>query len=144
MKKNILMILIVLFSMIIASCKSSSTQDNLFSFEASIEGINRPSINEKFNIIVKTKNISGKPIIYEGSSTIIGAIIYLTGDNGEIIRPNDKPVTKDFRQVTINANQEIKTIWNFEYELIQNSGSYDLHFEFLDSTCIIEDFILIE
>lgn len=139
-----LKILVVLLSiLVISACDSQTIEDNSFSFSATVQGLSDVKLNQPFDILVTTKNISGKDLKYYGSSTIIGAIIYLKDSEGNIIRPNDKPVTKDYKEVIIKPDQEIKTTWNFEYELIQNPGSYDLYFEFIDSSCIIEDFIIV-
>jgi hypothetical protein len=121
----------------ITSCKD---KDKMFKFETKIVNDLEVKLNEPFSIYVKTTNISGKDFNYEGSSTIVGATIYLK-KGSTIIRPQDVPVTKDFRKMTFKKNDSIEKIWNFEYDLIKEKGCYDLYIEFFDQQEIFKNYI---
>ena len=130
----------IIFINSITSCKNES---KMFKFETSIVNDLKIKLNEPFSIYVKTTNISGADYQYEGSSTIVGAIIYLKKGN-TIIRPQDIPVTKDFRKMTFKNNDSIERTWNFKYDLITEPGCYDLYIEFFDQKEIIKDYLCIE
>lgn len=135
---KILILLIMIISInTITSCKEKS---KMFKFETNIVNDLEVKMNVPFSIYVKTTNISGKDFNYEGSSTIVGATIYLK-KGSTIIRPQDVPVTKDFRKMTFKKNDSIEKIWNFEYDLIKEKGCYDLYIEFFDQQEIFKNYI---
>ena len=70
------------------------------------------------------------------------AIIYLKKDD-TIIRPQDIPVTKDFRKMVFKSKYSIERIWNFEYDLIQEPGCYDLYIEFFKEKEVIKNYICV-
>ena len=136
--------LVIILSMIISistitSCKDS---DKMFKFETNIVDNKVIKIDESFSIYVKTTNISNEDYYYEGSSTLVGAIIYLKKDD-TIIRPQDIPVTKDFRKMVFKSKYSIERIWNFEYDLIQEPGCYDLYIEFFKEKEVIKNYICV-
>lgn len=137
--------LIILLIMIIAISTITSCKDNdkMFKFETNIVDKKVIKINEPFSIYVKTTNISNEDYYYEGSSTLVGAIIYLKKDN-TIIRPQDIPVTKDFRKMVFKSKDSIERIWNFEYDLIKEPGCYDLHIEFFEEQVVINNYICVK
>lgn len=137
--------LIILLIMIIAISTITSCKDNdkMFKFETNIVDKKVIKINEPFSIYVKTTNISNEDYYYEGSSTLVGAIIYLKKDN-TIIRPQDIPVTKDFRKMVFKSKDSIERIWNFEYDLIKEPGCYDLHIEFFEEQVVIKNYICVK
>ncbi len=137
--------LIILLIMIIAISTITSCKDNdkMFKFETNIVDDKVIRINEPFSIYVKTTNISNEDYYYEGSSTLVGAIIYLKKDN-TIIRPQDIPVTKDFRKMVFKNKDFIERIWNFEYDLIKESGCYDLYVEFFEEQEVIKNYICVK
>lgn len=137
--KYIILLIIVLISSTLLSCKK---EDHMFKFEVDIVDNKEVLLNTPFSIYVKTTNISSEDFHYEGSSTVVGAIIYLKKNN-KIIRPTDVPVTKDFRKMVFESKSSIERTWNFEYELLTESGSYDLYIEFFDEKEVIKDFILV-
>jgi hypothetical protein len=115
----------------------------MFKFDTSIVNDFEVKFNEPFSIYVKTTNVSNVDYQYEGSSTVVGAVIYLKKGN-TIIRPQDIPVTKDFRKMTFKSNDSIERIWNFEYDLLTEPGCYDLYIEFAGQIEIIKDYLCIE
>ena len=123
----------------ITSCEDS---DKMFKFETNIVDNKVIKIDESFSIYVKTTNISNEDYYYEGSSTLVGAIIYLKKDD-TIIRPQDIPVTKDFRKMVFKSKYSIERIWNFEYDLIQEPGCYDLYIEFFEEKEVIKNYICV-
>lgn len=137
--------LIILLVMIIAISTITSCKDNdkMFKFETNIVDKKVIKINEPFSIYVKTTNISNEDYYYEGSSTLVGAIIYLKKDN-TIIRPQDIPVTKDFRKMVFKSKDSIERIWNFEYDLIKEPGCYDLHIEFFEEQVVIKNYVCVK
>lgn len=137
--------LIILLIMIIAISTITSCKDNdkMFKFETNIVDKKVIKINEPFSIYVKTTNISNEDYYYEGSSTLVGAIIYLKKDN-TIIRPQDIPVTKDFRKMVFKSKDSIERIWDFEYDLIKEPGCYDLHIEFFEEQVVIKNYICVK
>lgn len=137
--KLLIILIMIIFINTITSCKD---ENKMFKFETKIVNDSEIKLNEPFSIYVKTTNISGKDYNYEGSSTVVGAVIYLKKGN-TIIRPQDIPVTKDFRKMTFKRNDTIERIWNFEYDLIKESGCYDLYIEFFEQTEIIKNYICI-
>ena len=138
-KLIILLIMIIAISTI-TSCKD---KDKMFKFETNIVDKKVIKINEPFSIYVKTTNISNEDYYYEGSSTLVGAIIYLKKDN-TIIRPQDIPVTKDFRKMVFKSKDSIERIWDFEYDLIKEPGCYDLHIEFFEEQVVIKNYICVK
>lgn len=137
--KLLIILIMIIFINTITSCKD---ENKMFKFETKIVNDSEIKLNEPFSIYVKTTNISGKDYNYEGSSTVVGAVIYLKKGN-TIIRPQDIPVTKDFRKMTFKRSDTIERIWNFEYDLIKESGCYDLYIEFFEQTEIIKNYICI-
>ena len=137
--------IVILLIMIISICTITSCKDNdkMFKFEANIVDDKMIKINEPFSIYVKTTNISNEDYYYEGSSTLVGAIIYLKKDD-IIIRPQDIPVTKDFRKMVFKSKDSIERIWNFEYDLIKESGCYDLYVEFFEEQEVIKKYICVK
>lgn len=113
----------------------------MFDFEA-IVNKNHIYTNNSFNILIKTINCSNRDFSYEGSSTIVGATIYLKNKQGNIIRPNDIPVTNDFQKNIIKANSTIERVWTFDK--IEEPGRYDLYISFYDYVKIVYNFIFIE
>ena len=110
---------------------------NTFDFHAEVMG--EVQLNTQFDILVETTNISGNPFKYEGSSTLVGAVIYLRGKTGDTIYPQDIPVTKDYRHMVIEKNQTIERTWTFYG--IDEVGYYDLYFEYFGESKKIENFI---
>ena len=96
--------LVIILSMIISISTITSCEDSdkMFKFETNIVDNKVIKIDESFSIYVKTTNISNEDYYYEGSSTLVGAIIYLKKDE-TIIRPQDIPVTKDFRKIVFKS-----------------------------------------
>ena len=126
---------------------SSCNKQEQFKFEAKLQDITEVTLGDAFVIKVITTNVSGKDYEYLGSSTIVGAIIYLSSkiDGDEIIfRPQDIPVTKDLRHMTIKNGEKIKREWTFESFDGVKEGTYDLNFEFEGVTHKIEDFVVIK
>lgn len=115
----------------------------MFKFETNIVDDKVIKIDESFSIYVKTINISNEDYHYEGSSTLVGAIIYLKKDD-TIIRPQDIPVTKDFRKMVLKSKNSIERIWNFEYDLIHEPGCYDLYIEFFEEHEVIKNYICVK
>lgn len=116
----------------------------MFKFEASLINDANVYVNQPFLILVKTTNISSSDFNYQGSSTVIGATIYLKSKDGLIINPDDVPTTNDFKQITIPAGSIIERVWSFNNQAINEPGWYDLLVTFYGQTEIIEDFIYIE
>lgn len=114
----------------------------MFSFEATIINKNNIYVNETFDVLVKTINCSNKDFYYEGSSTIVGAIIYLKSKDGHIIRPNDIPVTNDYQKNIFKANSIIERVWTFEK--IEEPNWYDLCITYYNESRLISNFIFIE
>ena len=127
----------------ITTITSCNDKKEMFKFETKIVNDLDVKLNEPFSIYVKTTNISGSDFNYEGSSTIVGATIYLK-KGSTIIRPNDIPVTKDFRKMIFKKNDSIERIWDFEYDLIKEKGCYDLYIEFFEETEVIKNYICVE
>ncbi len=143
MKKIITCIILIMIVTITSSCNKQEQ----FKFEANLQDITEVTMGEPFVIKVTTTNVSGKDYEYLGSSTIVGAIIYLSSkiDGKEIIfRPRDIPVTKDLRHITIKNGEKIKREWTFESFDGIKEGTYDLNFEFEGKTYKIEDFVVIK
>lgn len=113
----------------------------MFDFEA-IVNKNHICINDSFNVLIKTINCSNQDFYYEGSSTIVGATIYLKNKDGLVIRPNDIPVTNDYQKNIFKANSIIERVWTFDK--IEEQGCYDLYISFYDHIKIIYGFIFIE
>ena len=136
--------LVIILSMIISISTITSCEDSdkMFKFETNIVDNKVIKIDESFSIYVKTTNISNEDYYYEGSSTLVGAIIYLKKDD-TIIRPQDIPVTKDFRKMVLKSKYSIERIWNFEYDLIQEPGCYDLYIEFFEEKEVIKNYICV-
>lgn len=136
--------LVIILSMIISISTITSCEDSdkMFKFETNIVDNKVIKIDESFSIYVKTTNISNEDYYYEGSSTLVGAIIYLKRDD-TIIRPQDIPVTKDFRKMVFKSKYSIERIWNFEYDLIQEPGCYDLYIEFFEEKEVIKNYICV-
>ena len=136
--------LVIILSMIISISTITSCEDSdkMFKFETNIVDNKVIKIDESFSIYVKTTNISNEDYYYEGSSTLVGAIIYLKKDD-TIIRPQDIPVTKDFRKMVFKSKYSIERIWNFEYDLIQEPGCYDLYIEFFEEKEVIKNYICV-
>ena len=142
LRKRILKLLsIFLISMFIVSCEG---EDKMFKFEASLVNDTNVYVNQPFLVLVKTTNISSSDFNYQGSSTVIGATIYLKSKDGLIINPEDVPTTNDFKQITIPAGSVIERVWSFNNQSINEPGWYDLFVTFYGQTEIIEDFIYIE
>lgn len=139
-QKVIIILIMIITIGTITSCKE---KNKMFKFETKIVNCLELKLNEPFSIYVKTTNVSGKDYNYEGSSTVVGAIIYLKKGN-IIIRPQDIPVTKDFRKMIFKKNESIERTWNFEYDLIKETGCYDLYIEFFEEKEIIKNFICIK
>lgn len=137
--KLIITLSIIISIFMVSSCKES---DKLFKFETNIVNDQVIKIGESFSIYVKTTNISNEDYYYEGSSTLVGAIIYLKKED-IIIRPQDIPVTKDFRKMCFKSKDSIERIWDFEYDLIQEPGCYDLYIEFFEEKEVIKNYICI-
>lgn len=135
----LIVITISLFMCILSSCKKG---DKMFKFEATLNE-SSVQINKPFSITMKTTNISNEDYYYEGSSTVVGAVIYLK-KGSTIIRPNDVPVTKDFRKMIFKSNDCIEKVWYFEYDLIKEEGCYDLYIEFFDEQEVIKNYICIK
>ena len=136
--------LVIILSMVISISTITSCEDSdkMFKFETNIVDNKVIKIDESFSIYVKTTNISNEDYYYEGSSTLVGAIIYLKKDD-TIIRPQDIPVTKDFRKMVFKSKYSIERIWNFEYDLIQEPGCYDLYIEFFEEKEVIKNYICV-
>lgn len=140
-------IIISLVLMMIVTIGSSCKKEEVFKFDAKLKDTTEVVIGESFNLEVKTKNVSGKDYEYLGSSTVIGAIVYLSKKDGlkEIkFRPQDVPVTKDLRHITIKNGDSIKKEWTFSDFTGVTPGSYDLHFEFENYKYTIKDFLEIK
>ncbi len=143
MNKIYKLLIILIMTITITTITSCKDKDKMFKFETKIVNDIEVKLNEPFSIYVKTTNISGNDFNYEGSSTIVGATIYLKkGSN--IIRPNDIPVTKDFRKMIFKKNDSIERIWDFEYDLIKEKGCYDLYIEFFEETKVIKNYVCVE
>ena len=138
--KIVILLIMIIFISTITSCKDT---DKMFKFETNIVDDKVIKINEPFSIYVKTTNISNENYYYEGSSTLVGAIIYLKKDN-TIIRPQDIPVTKDFRKMVFKSKDSIERVWNFEYDLINEPGCYDLYIEFFEKQDVIKNYICVK
>lgn len=114
----------------------------MFDFKAIIINNDYIYTNKSFDVLIKTINYSNKDFYYGGSSTIVGATIYLKNKNGLIIRPNDIPVTNDYQKNIFKANSIIERVWNFEK--IEEPGCYDLYISFYGYIKIVYGFIFIE
>lgn len=125
----------------LTSCRSVGEK---FTFTAVVLGINEVTTTDTFDVLVTTTNTSGEDFHYEGSSIVIGAIIYLKNSDGHIIRPLDVPVTKDYRQMVFKNDDTITRTWTFVLSEDDDCGSYDLYFEFFDDCEKLENFINIK
>ena len=141
LKRGLKLLIIFLISMFIVSCEGD---EKMFKFEASLINDTNVYVNQPFLVLVKTTNISSSDFNYQGSSTVIGATIYLKSKDGLIINPDDVPTTNDFKQITIPAGSVIERVWSFNNQAINEPGWYDLLVTFDGQTEIIEDFIYIE
>ena len=141
LKRGLKLLIIFLISMFIVSCEGD---EKMFKFEASLINDTNVYVNQPFLVLVKTTNISSSDFNYQGSSTVIGATIYLKSKDGLIINPDDVPTTNDFKQITIPAGSIIERVWSFNNQAINEPGWYDLLVTFDGQTEIIEDFIYIE
>lgn len=141
LKRGLKLLSIFLISMFIVSCEGD---EKMFKFEASLINDTNIYVNQPFLVLVKTTNISSSDFNYQGSSTVIGATIYLKSKDGLIINPDDVPTTNDFKQITIPAGSIIERVWSFNNQAINEPGWYDLLVTFYGQTEIIEDFIYIE
>ena len=74
--------------------------------------------NYSFDVLIKTINCSNEDFYYEGSSTIVGATIYLKNKQGNIIRPNDIPVTNDY-QKNIIINHLLESLFSIGTKCIR-------------------------
>ena len=84
----------------------------MFDFEAILTN-NHIYKNDSFNVLIKTINCSNMDFYYEGSSTIVGATVYLKNKNGLIVRPNDIPVTNDYQKNIFISNTTVERVWTF-------------------------------
>ena len=141
LKRGLKLLSIFLISIFIVSCEGD---EKMFKFEASLINDTNVYVNQPFLVLVKTTNISSSDFNYQGSSTVIGATIYLKSKDGLIINPDDVPTTNDFKQITIPAGSVIERVWSFNNQAINEPGWYDLLVTFDGQTEIIEDFIYIE
>ena len=143
MNKIYKLLIVLIMTITITTITSCNDKNEMFKFETKIVNDLEVKLNEPFSIYVKTTNISGNDFNYEGSSTIVGATIYLKkGSN--IIRPNDIPVTKDFRKMIFKKNDSIERIWDFEYDLIKEKGCSDLYIEFFEETKVIKNYVCVK
>lgn len=142
MSKNKCSIILV-FLTLIFMLLSCSQENNLVTFTGTISE-EEVYVDSSFDILVTTTNSSGTDYHYEGSSTIIGAIIYLINDKGDIIRPLDVPVTKDFCKMVFKNGDTIERNWSFILDGNDSSGWYHLNFEYFDCKETITNFIYIK
>ena len=134
---------ILLFTLMLALTSCRSVGDK-FTYTAVVMATSDVMVGDTFDVLVTTTNTSLEDFHYEGSSTVIGAIIYLKNSDGHIIRPLDVPVTKDYRKMVFKNKETITRTWTFVLSEDDDCGSYDLYFEFFDDCEKLDNFINIK